>query len=75
MSYVKANVEGPCLLVQGKLDGKEIVIVNSYGPNIDEEEFYPRVQGLMTMDTGCPLIWVDYKLCVGWSQGQIPSKI
>ena len=45
MSYVEGDIDGWYIFLQGKLDGKEVIIVNSYCPSIDDEGFYPRIQG------------------------------
>ena len=50
-------------------------MVNSYGPNIDEEGFYLNIQGLMAIDTGPPLVWVgDYNCILDGCKDRSPQK-
>ena len=64
MTYVESDVQGRYTLLQGTLDGKEITIMNSYGPNMDDETFYPHMQELLAIDSASTIIWAGGYNCV-----------
>lgn len=40
LQYTEADVKGRYVLLRGKLGGKDITILNTYAPNIDEPAFF-----------------------------------
>ena len=51
-------------MLQGQLNGEEVVLLNTYGPNIDDTEFYPHLQELLGPAVDHPLIWLGDFYCI-----------
>ena len=75
MKYMEGDVEGRYIVLQGELDGLDIVLVNSYGPNIDDEHFYRNIQGHLADDLGQSMIWAgDFNCILNGDLDRTPPK-
>ena len=69
-------IQGRYVLIQGTLDGKDLTILNSYGPNIDDREFYPKMQYLLAAEISSTLIWLgDYNCVLDGQADRDPPKL
>ncbi|KAJ1156234.1 hypothetical protein NDU88_008958 [Pleurodeles waltl] len=57
------------VLDKGTLDGKEITILNTYTPKMDDKHFFDRIQDLLEDRMGNPVIWVGDYNCILDSDG------
>ena len=52
------------------------MLLNSYGPNLDDPQFYPRLQSMIGSEIDYPLIWLgDFNCIIDGLQDRHPSKL
>ena len=74
--YQEADVEGRHILLQGQLNGQNIAILNTYGPNADDPQYYPRIQQLIGSEIEYPLIWLgDFNCILDGVQDRHPPRL
>ena len=50
--------------------------MNTYGPNLDDRELYPKIQDMMAMNLGTPMLWAgDFNCIVDGEADRNPSKM
>ena len=60
--YQEADLEGHYILLQGHLNGENIVLLNTYEPNTDDAQFYPRDLVNPVLDQ--PIVWAGDFNCI-----------
>ena len=76
MKYMEGDVEGRYVVVRGELEGLDIILVNSYGPNVDDVQFYSKIQEHLSEDAGLSLIWAgDYNCVLDGVIDRTPPKL
>ena len=64
LQYAEMDIQGRYVMIQGTLDGKDLTLLNSYGPNVDDRDFFPQMQDLLAAEISSTLIWVGDHNCI-----------
>ena len=75
LNYMEADVKGLYILIQGRLDGLNIIILNAYAPNRDDGLLFPMLQDLLSPSMGFPIIWTgDYNCILDGVLDRYPAR-
>ena len=61
---MEGDIEGPYLFLQERLDGEEVNFVNTFGPNVDDGQFFTQIQIVIAPALDQAIIWAGDFKCI-----------